>query len=326
MFCTNCGSKNDDQAQFCANCGTRFTPAAPVNAAPPPQYAPPPQQYAPPPQQYAQQPQYAPPPQQYAAPQPPPKKKKKHGCLIVFLIFLVLVGALIAWILGAFDFLGGLGYSQKDYDSAMDKIGITIDFEGKNATEYKAWLVAHKGQKLPIDAFDIAFSDYEERSFSLTEAEANAFVNGVAPNLSWFDSIKFTINDDGSVSGKYKVDFKKVKDELIPDMLGQIPDAVSRFLPNTFTMSTRGTASILENQVYVPEPLTEFKIGPIPLGPVIQGVNGGPLDDATRQEIFDVTARIYTQIPDLLIHFLGVEDGEFKFEGYMPTLVTVSEK
>jgi hypothetical protein len=91
-------------------------------------------------------------------------------------------------------------------------------------------------------------------------------------------------------------------------------------------MSTRGTASILENQVYVPEPLTEFKIGPIPLGPVIQGVNGGPLDDATRQEIFDVTARIYTQIPDLLIHFLGVEDGEFKFEGYMPTLVTVSEK
>ena len=315
MFCTNCGSKNDDQAQFCVSCGTRTTPAAPMQAAAPP----PPPQYAPPPQQYA------PPPQQYAAPQPPPKKKK-HGCLIVFLIFLVLVGALVAWILGAFDFLGGLGFSQKDYDSAMSKIGITIDFEGKNPTEYKAWLTAHKGQKLAIAAFDIAFSDYEERSFSLTEAEANAFLNGVAPNLSWFDSVKFTINDDGSVSGKYKVDFKKVKDELIPDLLGEIPDAVGKFLPNTFTLSTRGTASILENQVYVPEPLTEFKIGPIPLGPVIQGVNGGPLDDATRQEIFDVTARIYTQIPDLQIHFLGVEDGEFKFEGYMPTLVTVSEK
>jgi len=327
MFCSNCGSKNDDASPFCGNCGARLNAAtAPVQAAPPQAYAPPPpppQAYAPPPQAYA-------PPSQYAPAPPPPAPKKKHGCLwgclIVFVVVLVAVGVVAGLLFGAFDFIGGPGYSQKDYDSAMQKIGLQIDFLGLDDADVVKWLKDHKGQKVALADYDIQFSGYEEREFSLTQAEANAFVNGVAPNFSWFDSIKFTINEDGSVSGKYKVDFKKVKDELIPDLLGDIPPQISSLLPNQFSLTTKGTASIVENQVVVPEPLETLNIGPIPLQPIIKNVAGGSLDEGTRQEILDVTARIYTQIPELQIHFLGVENGQFKFSGYMPTQVTVTEK
>ncbi len=307
MFCSNCGSKNDDNSPFCGNCGARLNAAAP----PPTQAAPPP----PPP------PQYAP------APPPPPPKKKRHGCLwgclSILVVVAILVGGLYLWISGAFL---SPGYTAKDYDSAMQKVGVTIDFEGMDATQLTAFVKAHRGEKFALADYDIAFSDYQEKTFSLTQVEANAFVNGVAPNFSWFDSIRFTINSDGSVTGKYKVDFKKVKDELIPDLLGDIPPQVSAFLPDTFSLTTRGTASIVDNRVVVPEPLSELAIGPIPLQPIIRNVAGGPLDESSRQQIFDITSRIYTEIPDLQIHSLKVQDGQFYFSGYVPTHVTVTEK
>ncbi len=318
MFCMNCGAKIDDTATFCGNCGAKTGSAAAAQPAPPPQ-----PQYAPPPQ-----PQYAPPPV-YAQPAyaPPPPKKKKHGCLIAFLVVLLLValavGAVIAVLNGWFI---APGYSSKDFQSAMDKIGLTIDFEGRDEAAYAAWIKAHKGQKVYIEDYEFVFSDYEERSFSLTEGEANAFCNLIAPNMSWFDKVKLKINEDGSVSGDFKVDFAKIKKEIIPDLVGSIPDAVMKFLPGTFTLSTRGSPTIVENQVVMDEPLSVFNVGPVPLRPIIEQVNGGPLEDSTRQEIYDVAGRIYEMIPDLQIHFLGVVDGEFAFSGYMPTKVTVTEK
>jgi hypothetical protein len=315
MFCSNCGAKIDDTATFCGQCGTKTgVPSGAPAAPPPPAYAPPPPAYA--------QPAYAPPPP------PPPPKKKRHGCLIAFLVFLlvvaVAVGAVLAVLNGWFI---APGYSSKDFASAMDKIGLTIDFEGKDEAAYAAWIKSHKGQKVYIEDYEFVFSDYEERSFSLTEGEANAFCNLIAPNMSWFDKVKLKINDDGSISGDFKVDFAKIKKEIIPDLIGEIPDAVMKFLPGAFTLSTRGSPKIVENQVVMEEPLSVFNIGPLPLQPIIQQANGGePLDEETRQGIYDVAGRIYEMIPDLRIHFLGVEDGEFVFSGYMPTHVTVTEK
>jgi hypothetical protein len=314
MFCSNCGSKNDDASPFCGNCGARLNAAAPVQSAPPPP-PPPPQAYAPPPQ-------YAP-----APPPPPPPKKKKHGCLwgclSVLVVVAILIGGLYLWISGAFV---APGYSAKDFTSAMDKIGLTIDFEGKDEAAYAAWIKQHKGEKVYIEDYDIVFSDYQEKSFTLTAAEANAFCNLIAPNMSWFDKVKFTIEKDGSVRGEYKVDFDKVRKELIPDMVDSIPPQILSILPGTFTLTTVGSPTIVDNQVVMPEPLSVFNIGPIPLKPIIQNVAGGPLDDSTRQEIYDVASRVYTIIPDLQIHFLGVQDGEFAFSGYMPTHVTVTGK
>ena len=78
MFCTNCGTKLQDNAAFCTKCGTRVVPnQTSVQQAPPqqaysapqanpqPQYAPPQQAYSVP--QANPQPQYAPP--QQAVPQ-----------------------------------------------------------------------------------------------------------------------------------------------------------------------------------------------------------------------------------------------------------------
>jgi hypothetical protein len=151
-------------------------------------------------------------------------------------------------------------------------------------------------------------------------------VNRIAPNFSWFDSVRFDFKPDGTIRGTYKVDFKKVKAELIPDLLGSIPTEIDRFLPAKFTLSTESKGSVVENEIVVTEPFTKLSIGPIPLLPIIERVNGGPVDAEMRQEILDVVSRIYTMIPDLQIHSLAVVNGQVVFSGYVPTKITVTEK
>lgn len=93
-FCTNCGAQIPDGMKFCPQCGT------PVPGAAQPQSQP--QQQARP-QQPPVQPQYQQPPvqPQYQQPyQQPVKPKKKHGCLIAFLIFVLIIA------LGVVGYLG----------------------------------------------------------------------------------------------------------------------------------------------------------------------------------------------------------------------------
>mgnify|MGYP003815760839 CR=1 FL=1 len=129
MFCRNCGTSVDTQAAYCPNCG------APLAAVPTPDQSPQPPPQAPPP--VYSQPGY--PPQQYGQPQytqyPPqdaPKPKKRHGCLIAFIIVLVLLlGAatavyfLIPGLLRPYDL--DIRTSQEAYDSALTKLGYTKD-------------------------------------------------------------------------------------------------------------------------------------------------------------------------------------------------------
>ncbi len=331
MFCAKCGEKIEDNARFCTSCGTVVdseplqAPSQPVisqQPAPPqpPQYAPPPYvRPEPQPQIFYAQPQNAPP--SYA----PPKKKRHIGCFVVLFLFLAIVGAGL-FVYAKFAWAPprdlGIRYTQADFDSAMGKIGLQVDYKGMDSDELTQYIDDHQGEKLLLDTYNWQFSDYQEKQFKLTAEEATAFANEIAPLLTWFDDVQIKTYSDGHSAGSYKVHFDKIKDELIPDVADNIPKAVSDLLPDTFNLFTEGSFEIKENNIVVPDQLDRLEVGVVPLLPVI-----GDLSDSDRSAVYDYVERIYTQIPELMIHSLKInQSGDFEVSAYMPTKVTLTDK
>lgn len=317
MFCTKCGENLAADAKFCTSCGMVLETVASVPVQPIQQ------QYAPPPYVEPNQPFQAP-----SAPPPniAPTKKKRHiGCFVVLFIVLA-VAAAILFAIAKFVWLGprdlGIRYTQEDFDSSMKKVGLKVDYKGMNSDQLSAYIDEHEGEKLPLDTYNWKFSDYQEKKFELTPEEATAFANEIAPLLTWFDDVQFKTYTDGSSAGSYKVHFDKIKEELIADVVSQIPSAVTNMLPDTFNLYTEGTFEIKENEIIVAKKLDRLDVGVVPLQPVI-----GDISDETRSVIYDYVERIYKQIPDLKIHVLKINSaGNFEISAYMPTRVTLTDK
>lgn len=133
---------------------TGYPPPAqpPVPPTPPPGYQPPVPPTPPAGYQPAQQPQYA---AQVAA---PPKKKRK-GCLIAAIIAAVLLFGCIGTVIVVAMVAGNDGetaYSEADFDSAINKIGVTWPElpEGADPADYER---VYSGQK----AVDVTFTEAE---------------------------------------------------------------------------------------------------------------------------------------------------------------------
>ena len=127
---------------------------------------------------------------------------------------------------------------------------------------------------------------------------------------------------DGHTAGSYKVHFDKVKKELIPDILDQIPDQIMTLLPDTFNLYIEGDFTVIENEISVPEKLDSLEVGNIALQPLI-----GEVSNETRAQIFDYAERIYKQIPELMIHSLKTNAaGNFEISAYMPTQLVLTHK
>ena len=352
MQCPQCGAPLNDDARFCTGCGQAlpaqppqgaqlpgqpqppYPPQGPYPGQPQPPYPPqgpyPGQSQPPYPPQgpYPGQPQPPYPPQGPYPGQPVPPRARRRGpggCLIVFLVLLLaLAGGGFYFYATTFLFPKDLGirYTQADFDSALEKTGLTVDFLGKDTDGLTAFIKEQKGKKLPLADYTFAFSDYQEKQFELTPEEATAFVNEIAPNFTWFDKVQMKILPDGRTAGSYQVDFAKVKQELIPDAANLIPAQFAKFLPDRFNLYLEGDMRIVENVVQVPERLDEVQVGNVSLTPMMDN-----LDDAARATVFDYAERIYKIIPGLVIHKLEVnEAGNWDFSGNIPTKVTVTGK
>lgn len=111
MFCSNCGKKLSDDAKFCDGCGQAVISAKPPAEATGTQWHPDPANPGAIPTQTlpgAAPAQTLPGTNVQGGPSPPgmpmaPPRKKKHGCLIAFIIVAVLVliaaGGFLIWLL-----------------------------------------------------------------------------------------------------------------------------------------------------------------------------------------------------------------------------------
>ena len=340
MFCTKCGANVVEGMKFCTGCGADVSqmtssgqteetktdaPATeqPVNQQPVYQ------------QPVYQQPVYQQPVYQQPVYQPvvtAPKKKRHTGLIITLVVLAVLIGG-AAYVLGSvFSWFGpkniGGSYTQADFNSMIQKLGLHITADLGNGETYdnapilsgdskskadSTIKAATLKKKLSIHDYNWSFSNYQPKSVTLTVAEANAFFNEIAPSFWWFDKTHVIIDKNGKIISSSKVDIKKIKAELYPDVAGDIPIP----LPSSLNLYTEGDFSITNNQIdMVPDVI---KAGPISIPEQYTG--GDNLD------IFeDYLARFFTIIPDMQINYAGAKNGEFVFDGTIPTEVAVTPK
>ena len=312
MNCPKCGTPSTGDNQFCINCGASL-----VQAPPPPQQQP---VYTAPPA--PQQPVYAPPPQSYqpayaGMPMKAPKKKKHIGRWIALILLLAVVGA-VGWFIGTLSLFGpkdlGVDYTMADFNNAMAKTGIKINFNNMSDAELEQFKADLKGKKLNIDDYNWEFTDYQRKTFALSPSEATALLNEIAPNFWWFDNLQVNILPDGTMEGSSTADIKRLKTDLFSDVADQIPIP----LPDKVNIYSKGVVSITDNTLTGnPE---KFNVGPLPLPD--QFMTPDSVDT-----IASYSERIYTKIPGLEINSLGADaDGNFAFDGVIPQSVTITPK
>jgi len=244
-------------------------------------------------------------------------KKKGKGKVVFLIILLVILGVGAYFAAGMFGFLPpkdlGVTYTEADYTSAMEKVGTTATLDGMSGDQLKEFLAANKGQKLNINDYNWNFSDYENKTFTLTPAEATALLNEIAPNFFWFDKLQVNILPDGSMQGSSQADIGRLKTDLYSDVAGSIPIPI----PDKVNLYGAGSISI-EGNVLTSSP-TKLDLGSVPL----------PDQYMTGENVAIISTylqRIYTVVPGLEIYSLKASDGSFAFDGKVPQTVEITKK
>jgi len=309
MFCPECGKSIPDNSVFCEECGAKI-----VKASPPP----------------IQQPVYqAPPPTNY---QPVYKKKKPVGLLIFIAILLIIIGGLV-YVIGSFMWFPpkdlGVKYTQSDFNSAMRKTGVHIraDLGDGKVYDNKSILEGSNPQNsantitdsariknLSLRDYTWKFSNYKHKAFKLSSVEATAFFNEMAPPVWWFSQSQIKINPDGTIASSSKADVKRIKEELFSDVAGQIPVPLPDIKLNLYT---EGSFSIKNNKITM-NPKT-IEAGPISLPNEYKS-------GSNLKAFSGYLERFYSVIPKLQINSFGVKDGQFLFDGNIPTEVSITPK
>lgn len=231
--------------------------------------------------------------------------------LIALVIVIGLVGAYASFsLLGPKDL--GVEYTKEDYDSAMEKTGMTIEFEGMTGEELEEF--KETAGKESINDYNFEFSEYERKQFTLTAEESTALLNEIAPSFWWFDDLQVKVSPDGTMEGSSKADIRRLKEDLYADVAGDVPIP----LPDTLNIYSKGKLSVTNNQINA-EP-EEFDLGPV-------GLPEKYLEPENVEVMEDYFPRIYTVVPGLEIKSLSSnENGEFVFDGVIPQKVSVTKK
>ncbi|MDI3486790.1 MAG: hypothetical protein PWQ50_2010 [Methanolobus sp.] len=205
--------------------------------------------------------------------------KKGNMKFVILAVGLVVLGS-IFWVYGSFSLFGpkdlGVRYTHEDYVSA--------------------------------------FSDYQEKQFTLTAEESTALLNEIAPGFWWFDNLQVKVLPDGTMEGSSTADIGRLKTDLYSDVAGDVPIP----LPDTLNIYSKGKISVTDNKLSGdPE---SFYLGAVPLSEKY-------LEEDSVNTMEEYFPRIYTVVPGLEINSLSSNsEGEFVFDGVIPQKVSVTKK
>ncbi len=242
--------------------------------------------------------------------------EEKGKLVYVLLVAGILVFASVFWVFASFSFMGpkdlGVAYTYEDYQSAMEKTGIVIDYEGMSDEELEIY--KKNAEKKSFHDYDFEFSDYQKKEFTLSNEEATALLNELAPGFWWFDDLQVKVHSDGSMEGSSTADIKRLKEDLYSDVADDVPLP----LPNSLNIYSKGHVSVTNNQLSGnPQ---SFHLGSVPLPDRY-------MEDDSVRSMEEHFPRIYTVVPGLEITSLSANaDGEFVFDGVVPQKVTVTKK
>jgi len=241
-------------------------------------------------------------------------EKGKIKYILVAAVVLIFLS--VFWVYASFSLLGpkdlGVRYTHEDYVSALEKTGIQVEYEGLTGEaleEYKK-----NAEKKSIHDYNFEFSEYEQKEFTLTNEEATALLNELAPGFWWFDNLQVKVMPDGTMEGSSTADIKRLKTDLYSDVADDVPLP----LPDTLNIYSKGTISIKNDQLRGdPE---SFNLGAVSLPDKY-------LEEESVDTMEEYFPRIYTVVPGLEINSLtSNSEGEFVFDGVIPQKVSVTAK
>ncbi|NCC49410.1 MAG: hypothetical protein EOM13_10205 [Clostridia bacterium] len=249
-------------------------------------------------------------------PMVPLPKKRRTGCLIVIIILLILLLAIAGLAAMVFGLFGpknlGVEYTEADYQSAMEKIGTEIIFDGQEGDNLRELTLELKedGTQYPVAEFDWQHDNFQRRSFELTPEEATALCNEIAPAFYWFERTQVDILPGGIVEASGTLRLRKALQDHYPELIDEVPFPIFRKV----NLYARGGIEIRENSLDL-APDT-FRTGPI------EGISTDMLDE--NAHYFEP---LYTSIPGLVIHSLEVTDeGTFAVDATIPQRTTVTRR
>jgi len=233
MFCKSCGQQIPDNAAFCPKCGQTVNASAPKTApaaapAPAPVYQPQPAPvYQPQQAPVYQQPVYQTQPAAVAAVKP----KKRGGLIALLIIIIVLLAGFIAvtfLVPGMVRPVNlGVKSSLEDYQTAMDKVGLTRDETPTAGT---------------IEDYQVVYSGSHAVDEALTSEELTSYVNENRPPYFAVKNVQIRINNDGTVEASGTLNTAYVFEHVLGGeysmedaqralpMLGLIPDNVNLYV------------------------------------------------------------------------------------------------
>jgi len=236
-------------------------------------------------------------------------RRKRSRALIVFLIFIALIAGGSLYFFGTLSFLKpkdlGVKYTREDYNNVIKKLGMNIskdleeDKKSKGGLNYKD--------------YNWSFSDYQHKTFTLTSSEVSAFFNYIAPDFWWFKDTQASIDSNGDIITSSKADISKMKRDLFSDVASKIPVP----LPSSANLYTKGDFSIVNNKIIMTPKV--FEVGSI-------GIPKQYTTGSNLAVFSNYLERFITVIPELKINNAGVKDGQFFFDGVVPTKVSVTHK
>ncbi|MDP3386288.1 MAG: hypothetical protein Q8S24_03550 [Eubacteriales bacterium] len=263
---------------------------------------------------------------------------KKKGSKIKGFIFLILILALFGTAFYIYSGLSlfkprdlGISYTSADYSRALEKTGMEIIVdgvtvsgqvqialaEGRTGDTFTAFVlaaIANPGpDKKMIKDYSFEFSDFERKTFILTNQEATAFLNGLAPSFFWFDNIQVKALQNGKVEASSTVDTKKLMTELYSDVADKIPIP----LPDRVNIYGITSMSVTNNELsWYPD---SFYLGPVPLPERY-------MDDSTIKAVEPYLQRLYTIVPGFEIISLTTQGNGFFVDAVFPQRVVVTKR